>query len=115
MIKFYSNFILFFIIETKYRVAVVTGDELGAGTDSNVFITVFGAKANTGEIKLNESNCVNQKKKDLFEKGTTDQFEFEAKDVGSMSHIKIGHDGVKMNAPWLLESVKVESKCGNET
>lgn len=78
-------------------------------------MTIFGPNANTGEIKLNESNCVNQKKKDLFEKGSTDQFEFEAADVGSISHIKIGHDGDKMNSPWLLESVKVESKCGNES
>ncbi len=35
-----------------YRVLVKTGDTRGAGTDSDVFITVFGPKGDTGEQEL---------------------------------------------------------------
>ena len=88
---------------------------MGAGTDSNVSITIFGAKDNTGELKLNEAVWKNQKKKDLFERGQMDEFEVEAKDVGIIDHIKVGHDGVKMNSPWQLESVKIDCKNGTQT
>jgi hypothetical protein len=87
---------------------------LGAGTDSNVILTIFGAKDNTGELNLDEKVCKNQKKKDLFEKGSADVFEVEAKDIGVIDHIKIGHDGDKMNSPWQLESVKIECKNGTQ-
>jgi hypothetical protein len=66
-------------------------------------------------LKLDDKVCKNPKKKDLYERGSTDIFEVEAKDVGVIDHIKIGHDGVKMNSPWQLDSVKIESKNGTQT
>ena len=93
---------------------MVTGKELGAGTDSNVILTIFGGKDNTGELKLDDKVCKNQKKKDLYERGQVDEFEVEAKDVGVIDHIKIGHDGVKMNSPWQLDSVKIDCKNGTQ-
>ena len=36
----------------KYKVTVFTGDKRGAGTDANVFCTLFGEFGESSEIKL---------------------------------------------------------------
>ena len=46
--------------EVEYTVRVFTGDESGAGTDSNVFITMYGDKGDTGERKLKDSKNRNK-------------------------------------------------------
>ena len=48
-----------------YSVSVYTGDVSGAGTDANVFLTIFGDKGDTGERKLAKSETHTDK----FEKG----------------------------------------------
>lgn len=35
-----------------YEVVTITGDERGAGTDANVFITLFGDYGNTPKVHL---------------------------------------------------------------
>lgn len=49
----------------KYLVNVYTGDVKGAGTDANVFLTVYGDKGDTGERKLSKSET----HRDKFERG----------------------------------------------
>ena len=39
----------------QYAVSVFTGKKRGAGTDSNVFVEVFGDQGDTGERPLKES------------------------------------------------------------
>ncbi len=39
----------------QYAVSVFTGKKRGAGTDSNVFVEVFGEQGDTGERPLKES------------------------------------------------------------
>jgi hypothetical protein len=46
----------------EYKVTVYTGDKRGAGTDANVFITLFGDAGDSGERKLDTS-------KNNFERG----------------------------------------------
>jgi hypothetical protein len=43
----------------KYHIAVTTGDRRGAGTDANVFITVFGQTGDSGKRQLTNhlQNC----------------------------------------------------------
>ena len=48
-----------------YEVTIYTGDETGAGTDSNVFIKVFGAGGSTSDIFI-------EKVSERFERGRTD-------------------------------------------
>lgn len=38
-----------------YEVTVVTGDTQNAGTDTNIFITVFGANGSSEEILLSKN------------------------------------------------------------
>ena len=46
-------------------VNVITGDVSGAGTDANVFLTIYGDKGDTGERKLHKSET----HRDKFERG----------------------------------------------
>ena len=41
--------------EYSYTVTTYTGNKWGAGTDANVLITIFGADADTGERKLDNT------------------------------------------------------------
>lgn len=47
-----------------YEVCVFTGDMLGAGTDANVFINIYGENGDTGERYLKNSDNLNK-----FERG----------------------------------------------
>lgn len=48
-----------------YKVSVRTGDMYGAGTDANVFLTIYGDLGDTGERKLAKS----ENNKNKFERG----------------------------------------------
>lgn len=49
-----------------YKVSVMTGDVYGAGTDANVFLTIYGDLGDTGERKLSKSETNSNK----FERGS---------------------------------------------
>jgi hypothetical protein len=49
-------------IDNKYKVTVYTGKKMGAGTDADVFITLYGNKDESGAILLDD-------KKNNFEAG----------------------------------------------
>ena len=49
----------------NYEVFVYTGDVRSAGTDANVFLTMFGENGDTGERPLSKSET----HKDKFERG----------------------------------------------
>lgn len=44
--------VLFFLNPVVYEVVAITGDERGAGTDANVFITLFGDYGITPKVHL---------------------------------------------------------------
>ena len=48
------------LAEDEYVVRVKTGDKSGAGTDSDVFITLFGEQGDTGERELARSQHMNK-------------------------------------------------------
>ncbi|XP_061658036.1 lipoxygenase homology domain-containing protein 1-like [Syngnathoides biaculeatus] len=86
-----------------YKVSVVTGDVYGAGTDANVFLTIYGDLGDTGERKLRKSENNSNK----FERGSVDKFTIEAVDLGEVFKIKIRHDNTMMSADWYLDQVEV--------
>ena len=57
----------------KYKVDVFTGNEKGAGTDANVFITIYGQHGDSGKHKLSKSDTHVNK----FEKGKLDTFHIQ--------------------------------------
>lgn len=46
--------------EIVYRVHVFTGDKRNAGTDANVFLTIYGENFDSGERELNKSSNLNK-------------------------------------------------------
>lgn len=81
---FEYNLIYLLIEEMKYFVSVKTGDKMNAGTDSNVKLTIIGNKSSLESFALDAKSS--KKKKNLFEKGNLDEFEFESTDVGKVNY-----------------------------
>ncbi|XP_070308521.1 lipoxygenase homology domain-containing protein 1-like [Odocoileus virginianus] len=79
----------------KYEVKVYTGDVIGAGTDADVFINIFGEYGDTGERRL-------ENEKDNFEKGAEDKFMLDAPDLGQLIKINVGHNNKGASAGWFL-------------
>eukprot|EP00794_Sanderia_malayensis_P016965 gene16965-18674_t len=91
----------------KYKVMTHTGDVRGAGTDANVYVTIFGDNGDTGQHKLSN------KWKNNFKKASVDTFELETLSVGALKRIRIGHDNKGIAAGWFLNKVVIRDGEGN--
>ncbi|KAM5222354.1 lipoxygenase homology domain-containing protein 1 isoform 3-T3 [Ctenodactylus gundi] len=89
------------LVPVKYEVIVTTGYEPGAGTDANVFVTIFGANGDTGKRELK------QKMRNLFERGSTDRFFLETLELGELRKVRLEHDGSGYYSGWLVDKVEV--------
>ncbi|XP_012940984.2 lipoxygenase homology domain-containing protein 1, partial [Aplysia californica] len=87
--------------KTEYEVVTVTGERQGAGTNSNVFMTLFGKTGTTSKIHLKNNN------KSLFTKGSSDVFRFKSNCVGPMTKLRIEHDNTGFAPGWYLERVVI--------
>jgi hypothetical protein len=63
---------------------VKTGNEIGAGTDSNVYLSIHGEKGDNPRVPL----VTSKSGKNIFEKDGLDKFDLELKDVGKVRHTK---------------------------
>ncbi|XP_062409544.1 lipoxygenase homology domain-containing protein 1-like [Sardina pilchardus] len=93
----------------RYEIIVVTGDEKGAGTDANVFITLFGTNGDSGRRALR------QRLRNLFERDRTERFTLEMLDMGDLTHVIMEHDSKGINPSWLLERVEVTNTSNGVT
>ena len=85
----------------------------GAGTDANVFVTLFGENGDSGELELKKSETNFNK----FERNKTDVFTFKGiLSLGELAKLRIRHDNSGTligNASWHLDSVVVEDLGAN--
>ncbi|XP_063250128.1 oxygen-regulated protein 1 isoform X2 [Prinia subflava] len=88
---------------TVYKVHVTTGDLWNAGTEADVYISVYGERGDTGSRQLLKS----QKSK-KFLKGQTDIFALEAVHLGCLYKIGIGHNGLGSGNGWFLDKVVIK-------
>ncbi|KAI4820693.1 hypothetical protein KUCAC02_028664 [Chaenocephalus aceratus] len=97
------------LVPVKYEFIVITGDVKGAGTDSNVFISIYGVNGDSGKRHL-------QKKfRNLFEREQTDRFVLEMLDLGELLRVKVEHDNSSTNSGWYLECVEVTNTANSVT
>lgn len=90
---------------------MITSDVQGAGTNANVFLSVYGSKAVVEKFALKES--LNHR--DKFERGQTDTFKLSAPFLGSLQKIRIWHDGKGLQPSWHLHQVEItHQKTGNK-
>ncbi len=89
---------------------VVTGSARGAGTDANVFCTLFGGDgSSSGEFPLSKS--LNHT--DKFESGHTDTFVHEAPLLrGGVCSVGVRFDASGLGSDWQLQSVTVSDGSG---
>ncbi|XP_071822237.1 outer dynein arm-docking complex subunit 4-like isoform X3 [Apostichopus japonicus] len=88
-----------------YKVIVKTSDEQGSGTNSEVFIILFGENGDSGKLLLTTPVTEG----DIFESGNIDRFILkDVKNVGEIKKIKIGHNNKGAFAGWKLDSVTVK-------
>lgn len=91
----------------EYKVQVTTGLKDGAGTDANVFITIYGSNGESMEKKLKGKLFQNN-----FEKGQVDNFGLQLADVGELKKIKIRHDNFGFMPAWNLAKVTITAPGG---
>ncbi|XP_070844973.1 lipoxygenase homology domain-containing protein 1 [Chaetodon trifascialis] len=97
------------LVPVKYEIIVITGDEKGAGTDANVFITIYGSNGDSGRRQLR------QKFRNLFEREQTDRFLLEMLDMGDLQKVRVEHDNTGLNPGWLLDRVEVTNTANGVT
>ncbi|KAM5314979.1 oxygen-regulated protein 1 isoform 2-T2 [Glossophaga mutica] len=93
---------------TVYEVHVTTGELWNAGTEANVYISVYGKKGDTGSRQLFLS-----KNSISFLRGQTDTFSLEAVHLGDLYRIIIGHDGLGPGNGWFLDDIVIRDPTTN--
>ncbi|KAK7099231.1 lipoxygenase homology domain-containing protein 1-like [Littorina saxatilis] len=90
-----------------YKITVKTSNVNGAGTDSNVFVVLFGVNGDSGELHLKKS----EKHRDPFEKGHVDVFTFKnILSLGELYKLRVWHDSKGFGAAWHLSSIEVRDE-----
>ena len=88
--------------QSVWNVWVYTSDMKMAGTDSNVYICLYGDEGKTDDIYLdNKSNN--------FEAGKCDTFKIDTKKVGVPFKLRVGHDDKGTAPGWHLEKIELEN------
>lgn len=92
-----------------YTVEIHTGKKFGAGTDADVFLTLYGEFGRSVEFALDKKGVNN------FEKGKVDIFDLSFPyNLGPIGKIKIRHDGSGVGAGWFLEKVVVKESISSD-
>jgi hypothetical protein len=89
--------------QLQYLVTVRTGNFVGAGTDANVYVTLFGSSSASDETLLDAPG------RNDFEQGATDNFGILATDIGEISQVRIRHDDSGNHPGWFLEDIRVRN------
>ncbi len=80
--KTFIAHLLYFGI-AEYEIVTRTGDRLGAGTDANVFVTLYGEFGVTPRLHLYSTDSDGP-----MERGETDSYLLRSKDVGKMKKLR---------------------------
>ncbi|CAF4946846.1 unnamed protein product, partial [Rotaria sp. Silwood1] len=86
---------------TSYEIIVNTGNKRYSGTDSQVYITLFGNNGKqTGKIHLKNSN-----NKDPFKRNQADKFRVQGEYIGELIKLRIEHDNTGRFPGWFLDRI----------
>jgi hypothetical protein len=92
---------------TTYRITTRTGAVEYAGTDSYVYITLFGDKGNSGERLLDNAD-------NNFERGRADVFSIEMRDIGEIKRVRIKNQYWGQAPGWFLEDITVHNEDSDQ-
>ena len=84
-----------------FEIKIVTGDRMYAGTDANIYVTLFGSLGTCPEIQATGS----------FERDDTDYTVVTCpKNVGNIVKIRVRHDDSGTASGWYLADVRVTNR-----
>ncbi|KPU43506.1 PLAT/LH2 domain protein [Oxobacter pfennigii] len=96
-------------MSNKYNISIHTGDEVYAGTDSNIFIQLIGNKGISEEYRLNGLLSGN-----AFERNDTNKLTLDVgADCGDIYRLKIRSDCRYGGSDWLLSWIDVKQDNNN--
>ena len=94
---------------TTYTILVYTGTADYAGTDADVYITLYGDKGTSTEFELDNSE-------NNFEKGKKDKFTLGGlPDYGNLNQVHIRHNNSGSNPGWFLEKIEITNESTKRT
>lgn len=90
--------------QNVYTIYVRTGDDPDAGTDSSIFIQIFGTTGQSEEILLPARDLF------AFEAGGTDKFILQAPDLGDLTRCCLRQEPSEGDpaSRWQVKEVRVE-------
>ncbi|KAF5404278.1 hypothetical protein PHET_02377 [Paragonimus heterotremus] len=87
---------------------VVTGDQEGCGTDSNVFITIYGRTGITPRIELARDKSSDKSIfHSPFARGLSTKFVVKAPSVGALTRLRISQNASGQFPHWYLERIVI--------
>ncbi|GFR86808.1 lipoxygenase-like protein domain-containing protein 1 [Elysia marginata] len=95
----------------KYEVSVMTGDLWNAGTEANVYLTIYGDRGDSGVRQLYMApggTARSESGGGPFRKGQTSHFTVEAVSLGHLKRVIVGHDGTVPGDGWYLERLMIQ-------
>ena len=94
-----------------FYVEVKTQDASNAGTDSNIYLTIYGDKGNTGEINLGTYAGNGND----FEKGDLDCFNigYDTKGIGTINKIVIRKDDAGSGPDWKAAYIDIHEEVAD--
>ncbi|CAH3178290.1 unnamed protein product, partial [Porites lobata] len=108
----YSSFALLVLVIslthaklTEYDIKTGTSDDVGADSNANIWIKIYGLKGITPKLLLDNPG------KDDFQQGAVDDFKVCADDVGAMTGFEVMRDDTVSNgvsATWGFDSIGVK-------
>lgn len=91
-----------------YKITVHTANVKDAGTDADIYISIYGSKSSLLEQKLHDSND-----KDDFEADDVNKISLQSPyDLGDIEKITIWHDNSGEKPGWYLNYVQIETPNG---
>ncbi|MDJ0597945.1 MAG: PLAT/LH2 domain-containing protein [Crocosphaera sp.] len=90
------------LTNVPYKIVVYTGDIRNAGTNANVYITLYGTRGQSNEYSLDN-------RENNYQRGDTDEFTLRMANLGDITQVKIRHDNSGIAAGWYLNKIVVNN------
>ncbi len=99
----------------NYLIEITTGDVQDAGTDSFVYLALFGPKKDNGRYGSGEMNPYNARDPyGPFERGQTDSFSNQGYNLDEVEFMTLRHNNSYNKPGWYVEAVKVKNTSNNK-
>jgi PKD repeat protein len=97
-------------LKVNYQIEVVTGDVSGAGTDSFVYLALFGPEKENGRYGSGELNPYNALDPNApFEGGNTDNFNNQGYNLDEVEFMTLRHNNHYNKPGWYVKAIKVNN------